>query len=311
MPSSRVSCAGVRFLVVFVVLALSRVAVADELSTARALEAKLEYEQALTIVDGLLAKGGADPARYVELHLLAGRLSAGLDRVDVARDHFARVLAIRPTSTLPDGTSPKITEPFAAAKARVTPLAVTITARRGLVSIEANDSVVTGIAVHVLVAGKHDDRVERTARRLVIPDDAQVIEVAALDAAGNRIWIGAPPATIEPVGPPRSNPRPLYAHWQTYAVIGGIALGTTGLAAWRFGVAQDEWDRLDDEGGHDFSELEGVERRGKRWGLVANIGLGAAAVSGVVAVIVGVRRRDDRAVAITPTQDGVAIFGRF
>src|SRR5262245_5385207 len=94
----------------------------DELARARQLEGQLEYEQALAIVEAALARGGAEPARWVELHLLAGRLAAGLDRARVAEDHFARVLALRPETTLPEGTSPKLTAPLAAARARPTAL---------------------------------------------------------------------------------------------------------------------------------------------------------------------------------------------
>jgi hypothetical protein len=298
-------------LVVLVALAFARVANADDLATARALEAKLEYEQALKIVEGVLANGGADPARYVELHLLAGRLAGGLDRPEVAREHFARVLALRPTTLLPDGTSPKLTEPFAAAKARTTPLIVKANARRGLVSIEATDAlgIVSGIAVHAVVAGEHADLVERGARRIVVPDDAQVIEVAALDASGNRVWVGAPER--ETVIAAASGDRPIYAQWPLYAGLGGVALVGATLAAWRFSVAQDDWNRLDAQPGSEFSDLEALERRGKRWGLAANVSFGVAAISGVVAVIVGVRSRNDRDVSISPTSQGVAIFGRF
>jgi hypothetical protein len=304
-------------LVVFGLL-LAPVAIADDdLSRARALEAQLEYEQALSLVDGMLARGGADPARYVELHLMAGRLAGGLDRPEIAREHFARVLALRPATTLPDGTSPKITEPFAAARARSTALDVKIVARRGLVSIEPTDTlgIVAGIAVHTLVAGKHADVVERDVLRAVVPEEATIVEVAALDASGNRVWIGAPSVGAigdnETIGARLVVRRPIYAWWPTYAAIAGLALAVGGVSAWRFSIAQDEFDRLRAESGTEFSELEGVERRGRRWGLAANLGFGAAVVSGVVAVIVGVRGRGDRDVVVAPSSTGLAIGGRF
>src|SRR4051812_12229978 len=85
----------------------------DDLAEAIRLEAALEYDQALAIVDRMIAAGTVtEPARLAELHLSAGRLAAGLDHADIARDHFARALALRPELALPAGTSPKLTAPF-------------------------------------------------------------------------------------------------------------------------------------------------------------------------------------------------------
>ncbi len=296
-------------------------AAGDGLARAKQLEAQLEYDQALAIVDRLLAAGGADPARYVELHLLAGRLAAGLDRSELAREHFARVLAVRPDTTLPEGTSPKITQPFAAARARSTPLSVEVTSRGGLVTLEARDplGIVVGIAVHVVTDGVHSDVVERTARRVVLPAGAKALEVAALDASGNRVWIGAPPSApaLSPPPPPHASPG-LFRRWPTYAVLGATALAVGGIGAWRFGVAQDEFDRRRDAGATDFTELQAIETRGKRWALAANIGFGVAAASAVAAVIAGITGREQADVTVSPTTvspttetAGVTISGRF
>jgi hypothetical protein len=304
-------------LVVILVLALL-VDVAhadDELARARQLEAALEYDQALAIVEGILARGGVDPSRYVELHLFAGRLAGGLDRAQLARDHFARALAIRPETTLPDGTSPKLTEPFAAANARTTPLEVRVSVARGLVTLAATDplGLVTGVAVHVIAAGKHADIVERATLRLVLPDGATPIEVAALDASGNRLWVGPPPveAKVVPIVPNELAQPPVYARWTTWAVLGGATLLFGGISAWRFDAAQDEWDRLRAAGNTDFTELEDIEQRGRRWALAANLSLGIAAASSVAAVILGVRGRASNNVVITPNGSGIAVTGRF
>src|SRR5688572_29373755 len=79
--------ARVRSVVVFTLalaLAAGPARAEDDLARARRLEAQLEYEPALAIVEGALRRGGAEPARTVELHLLAGRLAAGLDRAAAA-----------------------------------------------------------------------------------------------------------------------------------------------------------------------------------------------------------------------------------
>lgn len=294
-----------------VALVLARPALADELATARELEARLEYDQALALVEATLARGGADPARYVELHLLAGRLAAGLDRAQLARDHFARVLAVRPLTTLPDGTSPKITLPFGAEKARAPTFRVELAVDRDTLALALIDSLALASTVRIRTA--HAGIVTRPAAAAVsVPGAADVVEVALLDAAGNTLWIAAPPASprARPLPPPRSRP-PLHAWWPTYATIGVLALVAGGTAAVRLASKQDEFDRKDAEGGHDFSELEAIERSGKRWALAANLSFGAALLSGAVAVIVGVRGRGDRDLVLAPTANGAALSGRF
>lgn len=298
-----------RTLIVLVALAIARPALADELATARELEAKLEYDQALALVEATLAKGGADPDRYVELHLLAGRLAAGLDQPQVARDHFARVLAVHPQHALPDGTSPKITMPFNVEKARATPLVLVLAARRGALSIEATDPLGLVAQVHVRfrIAGASDSIRVPLAKQLTLPAAASVVEVTALDTAGNRLWVGAPPAEV--IAPRRTRP-PLHAWWPTYGTIGAVALIAGGVSALRFRSTQDRFDRLDAEGGHDFSELAAIERTGKRWALAANLSFGAAVVSTAIAVIVGARYGTSSLV-VAPTANGAAISGRF
>jgi hypothetical protein len=302
----------VRVAAVIAIVLAARVAYADdELARARQLEAQLEYDQALAIVEGLLARGGADPARYVELRMFAGKLAGGLDRARVAEDHFARAIAVRPDVDLPDGTSPKLTEPFARAKSRKLPLIVRATNKHGLVALDVTDAlgIVAGIAVHTVVGGKHADLVERTALRLVVAGDAIVVEVAALDASGNRLWIGAPVVESTPAPPfVASRERRFYARWTTWAGATAVALAAGAFAAWRFDSAQNEWDALRARG-EDFSELERVEDRGKRWGLAANISAGVALAAGVTAIVVGVR---GRSVTIAPgPATGVGVAGRF
>lgn len=284
----------------------------DDLARARRLEASLEYEQALAIVEGALDRGGADPARLVELHLLAGRLAAGLDRAAAAEDHFARVLALRPETALPPGTSPKLTAPFAAARARSTPLEVHATAVGGLVALVASRDalgLVSGIAVHVIdAAGAHRDLAERGATRLAIPPGTTAIEAAALDARGNRLWVGAPSAPAAAARPPAPPPpppaapgaRPLLARPQTWAVAAGVALAGGGLSAWRFVVAQHEWDRLHDGGMTDFTDLSQIEQRGRRWGLAANLGFGIGGAAALASGFLWLRARGEPSAIVAP-----------
>lgn len=304
-------------LVAVVIAALaSRAHADDELARAHQLETALEYDQALAIVEGVLARGGTDPARYVELQLFAGKLAAGLDRVQAAQDHFARALAVRPDATLPEGTSPKLTEPFAAAKSRTAPLGFRVTVVEGLVTLTTTDplGLVVGIAVHVVDSGgQHRDLVERASTRLAIPPNTKPIEIAALDANGNRLWVGSPPPPIDkPIvrPPPPRSATPLAQRWTTYAVITGAALVAGSISAWRFDVAQNDWNRLHDDG-HDFTELRAVEDRGRRWGLAANASFAVAAAAGIATAVFAIRNHQSDVVVTAGPGAGVGVSGRF
>ena len=262
-----------RILVVGCLLLATSIAQADhadaELEEARKLEAQLEYDKALVLVEKLIAAGHADPQQLVELHFEAGKLAAGLDRIDIAIDHFARVLTLVPDRQLPDGTSPKITTPFEAARGQTQPLRISA-------------KFVDGRALAVIDA----DPVHIVAKQeTVVVDHGQ--EVRAFDVYGNVVFSQTlelfdehPPPAIHPTHRPFYK-RPLF--W------GGIAVGTAslaGISAWRFDVAQNQWNDMKAAGMNDYTALTAVEDRGRRWGLAANIGFGAALLSTVATIAV-------------------------
>lgn len=270
----------------------------DDLAEARRLEASLDYAGAIAVVNRLLVRGGAEPGQLAELHLLAGRLAAGLDRPQVAEGHFARLLALRPEARLPDGTSPKLTVPFETARARSIPLSLHVTSARGLITIHRDADalgLVVGIQVHVVDAtGTHSDVTDRGRIRIAIPAATSAIEVTALDAAGNRVWIGTAPdePIVEGPRPPRivfGEGPSFVGRWPLWAVITGVAVGTGVFATVKFYSAQDEFDRLKRAGETNFTALQDLETRGRRWGWTANIAFGAGVVTGLVTIAFSVR----------------------
>ena len=256
----------------------------DDLAEAIRLEAALEYDQALSVVTRILDRGTTtDPAQVAELHFYAGRLAAGLDRADVARDHFARALALRPDLALPAGTSPKLTAPLEAARAASVPLRVHAT-RDGARIVLVADADPLG-----LVAGIALDGVRRIGLSIDAPPSAR--EVAALDAHGNVLWRGETPAPFAPPPPPPAPSPSFAARWTTWAAVSGAALVVGGLCAWRFQVAQDDWNTFSQDGRHDYTQLHAIETRGEHWGLAADVGFGVAAAAGITATILYVTHR--------------------
>ncbi len=282
---------------------------ADPLDDAHRLEAALDYDRALAVVDAALRGGVTDPARYVELHLLGGKLAAGLDRGELAQRHFAIVLALRPTADLPDGTSPKLVGPFDAARKTTVALAIAASIDRGVASVAPGDDPL-GLVVGIAVRVDGRDLVARATTRIALPAGAVATEIAALDREGNHIW--STPIAIAVVPPP---PPPhhtgLAARWSTWTIIAGGLAAVGGVAAWRYRVAQDDWNTLRAEGGHDYSTLVTVEDRGRRDALIADVGLGLAAASAIAAVIFAVRGAPEPAVQIIAGPGSLGVAGRF
>jgi hypothetical protein len=60
----------------------------------------------------------------------------------------------------------------------------------------------------------------------------------------------------------------------------------------------------------DFTELQGIEDRGKRWGLATNVGLGVTAATGIATIVFALR--GSARIVITPGPGaGVGMTARF
>jgi hypothetical protein len=284
---------------------------ADPLAEAIRLEAALDYDAALVIVEREIARGAADRDRVVTLHMFAGRLAAGLDRVDKAEYHFARVAALAPTTTFADGTSPKITEPFDAVRARTAPLHVTTSIGGTAIAIIASpdpNRIVAGILVELADGGNVK---ERDALRVGLPAGATATHVFALDAYGNRVWREHVGNAVRRDDMRPATLRPIHARWPLWATGTVVALAAGGVCAWRMDKAQREFDRLKMMP-VELARLEDVEARGKRWALAANLSFGVAATTTLVAIITAARGSHTTTI-VTARADGVglAIAGEF
>ena len=261
----------------------------DPLDEARALEATLDYERALVIVDREIARGAARLDRLVLLELLAGRLAAGIDHPDVAQAHFARSLALAPATRLPDGTSPKLTAPFDAARAATPPLAIAYAGTHPVDARTVAYAVTVGPDPAHVFGGLRAGDVVTHERELDLPASTagRAFTLEVIDEHGNEI-AAIPIAAAEVVRHvdlATSPPRSLTRAWWPWAIAAGGVLAFGGVAAWRFEDAQDEWNRLEAAGGHSYSELAEVESRGRAWGIAADVGFGVAAAAAVTSIV--------------------------
>jgi len=260
----------------------------DPLDEARALEATLDYERALVIVDREIARGAARPDRLVELELLAGRLAAGIDHPDVAQAHFARALALAPGTRLPDGTSPKLTAPFDAAKVATPALSIAYVGSNRVDARTIAFVVTVGPDPAHVYAGLRAGDVVAHGLAIQLPADAATrpFTLDAIDEHGNAIAELAVRASPEIPVDRGSSPPASHAHaWWPWAIAAGGALAFAGVASWRFEHAQDEWNQLEAAGGHGYSELAEVESRGRAWGIAADVGFGVAAAAAVTSIV--------------------------
>lgn len=283
--------------------------VSQALQTIAQLEQQLEYEQALVLADRTIAEGISTRDQLADLHLIAGRLAAGLDHPDVAQQHFAKLLALRPDTALVAGTSPKLQAPFDAARAAPHGLEASMHVVGGTVSAEVTDPLHLIGGLRVTYAGPDGARTEHVEHALTaaLPAGALVLHVTAIDDAGNElVTADVPEVATQAPGVEAHRSRA----WIPWAAASGATLIAGGLCAWRYSVAQDEWNREND-GLHDYTRLHALEDRGQRWAIAADIGFGLAAATAITAAIVFATGDSVERTGVAFTGTGAAYVARF
>ena len=247
------------------------------------LEQQLDYVEALRLADRTIAEGISTRDQLADLHLIAGRLAAGLEHPDIAQPHFARVLALRPDTTLVAGTSPKLQAPFDAARAAPHELVLHI------VTNPTNHIVIDRDPLH-FAAGQRDR-------------GNHVLEL--VDEYGNEL------ATMDAgVANGGDEVHRRSRAWIPWTAASGATLLAGGLCAWRYSVAQDEWNREND-GMHDYTRLQTLEDRGQRWAIAADVGFGLAAATAITAVIMFATGSSNERVGVAITGNSAGVVAHF
>jgi hypothetical protein len=301
------------------------------LAQAQAAIDQSDYPGAKSAVDSAITSGALGPEELADAYRLRGIVAGALGDAAAATDAFERLLALSPKATLPQGTSPKITKPFASAvayfktheplkaKAETSPASVTL--------VVASDplAMIAKVRVWASVDGKRETSIDGAGgNAIALPHGKRVdLRVAGLDDHGNRVVeLGTSDAPLVVVGPedkpverhvtptaPRApapvHDRAWYARWWLW---GGVTVAIAGTSLY-FGYAtyQAKQDLVSIEATseqHTFDEAKQVEDRGHRDALIANIGFGVAGAAALATAILYLTRphpSEERMTRVTPT----------
>ncbi len=279
---------------------------------AQAARDALDYARARALAERALEAGGHDLGATLGLYRLLGEILAGLDQPDAATSVFARLLALDPAASWPEGTSPKIVQPARAARARLAGRRLGLGTRRVApgtlrVVLEADPlEMVARVRVRCGSAGAFE-AARAAVLDLPLAEPCPRADVVALDPHGNELWRatdlakGSSPVAATPA-------PPLYADWRAWAIATAVlaAAGTTfALLHLRAKAELDEVNR--DSARREFTDARALESRGRWTALAANLSLAVAGATGLVAGLVWLRGgRHEEATVV-----GVGLAGRF
>lgn len=312
----------------------------DALAPARAAIEQADYAAAKTAVDAVLATGSLGPDELAEAYRLRGTVAGAMGDATGATESFTRLLSLAPKTTLPFGTSPKISKAFdkAAAYAKThEPLKVKVDTQASppsLTLVVTSDplKLVAKTRVWVIVDGKPGGTLDGTGAIALPPGKRLDLRVAALDDRGNRlvelgtadvpiVLVGREaeakpdrPAVpvVTPVTPVVETPavhepaheRALYARWWLWGGVTVVVAGVAGYFSYATYQAKQDLVALEATSQfHTFDEAKQVEDRGHRDALIANITFGVAGATAIATTILFFtrpRHTDERMTRVLP-----------
>ena len=304
-----------------------------------------DYFAARTALVAAINAGTASPQDLADIYRLSGIVEAALGETGSAQASFAKWLALDPKASLPPGTSPKMTRPFDAAKAKkLAPLKIKTESRAEppritiVVASDALGLVARGRAI-VRVDGGPEKTVEAAGKTKIaidLPRGKRLdLRVQALDAHGNALIElgstdvpivitsepGKPDVASEPVEPreppPEPPARPLYLMWYAWAGAAAVCVGFSAYSGFAARSAKNELDQLNATSSmHDFSDAQAVESRARRDTVMFDIGISATfafAIGAGVTYYMASHGTAETRISAVPLAGGGAIVlgGRF
>lgn len=313
-------------------IALPAIARADapQLAEARIAVDEVRYDDAQRLLIAALEAGGNSPSAVRDIYKLLGASAVALGKTDDAEKYYRAWIALDPKAALDAGASPKLREPFDAAKSYVTANGPLDVAAEYVSDDQVRVRVTSdplSLARTARVGDQRADIVDRGA--LITPVSRVGAQVQVIDRYGNTlVEVGARGAPPKPAGNPGAldpypapgrdrvdapSKRQLGTGFYALAIPTGLLLAT-GVA---FGAASIVYRSqvniaIEDSGAHYYTDVADKQKRSTQfWKLSAIIG-GAGLVLAIPTAIVYKR---SRTTVIVPYVDanggGAAIAGRF
>lgn len=294
----------------------------------------IDYETAKQLATQAIDGGKLDGKTLHRAYRLAGESAAALGDAKTAREHFLRWIVLDPKAELAAGSSPKISQPFADARAEADKLGrfsvdVAVNRQKDKVEIvlSAHDPLAMVAGMRLRLGDASEVAVQGTRAVLPVADAAGVaVAIAVVDARGNelsrRTVTGSSSATGDGRGnggagnggdtvtPPPTTRRgwPTIVRWPVWTGLAVVAAGAGGFFAYQVGQTEDELAALNASSDmHTFDEAESVRERGERQALFTNISFGAAGVFALAAVLAFTLEPDGVEIQPAPTSGGAAV----
>jgi hypothetical protein len=262
--------------------------------------AELRFEDARTIATKGLEEGTRGPEKLSTLYMILGQVSASLGEEGDAETLFRAALSLNSEASLPEGISPKLSEPFSKAKKSLNDeQAIALLAEIGAggqlsVQVASDPAELVG-GVEATYQQDGESKTKRAKGtgtiRLELPAGATDVHVALTDTHGNRLLAPEPVnsgETRDAVVAKKKQPNatspgsPIHSRWQLYA---GLAVGSLATGAYFGNVSRnktDEFSKLED--GTEFSVAQGLEDQAKKNALYANLGFAVGVGFGAAAI---------------------------
>jgi hypothetical protein len=265
----------------------------------------LRYAEARDAALAALAIGVATSDEVATIARTLGETNAALDDNAEAEHWFTVWLELDPDGDLPVGSSPKLTAPLAAARARVDrPLAAAASERDGHLILTVVGDPAGFVASIDLDDEHHPIAPERPIVDLGPSSADRHVHATLRDSHGNEI--GQPATWPLPSIPLKFVKHPSSPTPYIVASVGMAALG--GVFLWRRSVAKDDLaDILAHSEDHTLADADAARSRAERHGYLSLASFAAAGALATVAIILATR--SDETITVTPTAGGLAILG--
>lgn len=313
-------------LVALVALASFAHADAPQLAQARVAIDEVRYDDAQRLLIAALEAGGNSPAAVRDIYKLLGASAVALGQSDDAAKYYRSWIALDPKGALDAGASPKLREPFDAAKSYVTANGPLDVVAEYVSDDEVRIRVITDSMSLARTARMTDTSVAIVDRGALITS-APHAPVAILDRYGNTLVelraTGAPP--MKPPGPTAELPPPPPERFDepaapkrstafyALAIPTGILLAAGigfGAASYMYNVQVQQ--AIDDSGSSYYTDVVDKQKKVTLFWKAGAIVGGAGLVLAIPTTILYMRSREKQ---ITPYANGngggLVLSGRF